>query len=129
MKIMASWTKIDELEGARKSRYFIDRSGTKETKLFTYRQSFGIHFRYMHQVDNKNNWRHAPISLERKWETTFWPNHNFAWYLAVSEVNTALVSGHFKNDGVVQPSMYFWRSLAIYCLDNKIGMNWGRMDK
>ena len=54
--------------------------------------------------------------------TKFWPNQKFAWYFDVSEVNTALVSGQFKNDGVVQPSLYFWRALEIYCLDNTIGV-------
>ena len=63
MNIMAIWMTIDESEGARTSRYFIDSSGMKETKLFTYRQPFGLHFRYMHQVGSKNNWRHAPIYL------------------------------------------------------------------
>ena len=32
MKIVASWITLDELEGARTRRYFIDSSGTKETK-------------------------------------------------------------------------------------------------
>ena len=43
----------------------------------------------------------------------------------VSEVNTALGSGHFQNYGVVQPSLYFWRDLAIYCLENTIGVELG----
>ena len=34
-KIIASWMTLDELEGARKRRDFIDSSGTKETKQFT----------------------------------------------------------------------------------------------
>ena len=79
----------------------------------------------MHQVDDQNNWRHAPISLEKKSGTKFWPNHNFAWYLAVSEVNTALVSGRFQNDGLVQPNLDFWVYLAIECLDNTIVIELG----
>ena len=43
----------------------------------------------------------------------------------MSEVNTALASGHFLNDGVVQPSLDFWRSLAIECLENTIGFELG----
>ena len=43
----------------------------------------------------------------------------------MSEVNTALVSGHFKNDGVVQPSLDFWRAFAIECLENTIGVEFG----
>ena len=122
MKIMASWITLDELEGVRTRRDFIDSSGMKETKQFTYWQPFGIHFRYRHQVDNHNNQIHAPISLERIWATRFWPDRNFSWYLAVLEVNTALASGHFQNYGAVQPSLDFRRGLAIDCLENTIGV-------
>ena len=34
-KIMASWMTLDKLEGAGTRRYFIDSSGTKDTKHFT----------------------------------------------------------------------------------------------
>ena len=71
MKIMESWMTLYELEGARTRRHFIDRSGTKDMKQFKHRQQFGIHFRYIHQVENNNNCRHAPIYLERKWATKF----------------------------------------------------------
>ena len=93
MKIMAIWMTLDELEGAKTIRDFIGSSGTKEKKLFMYPQPFGLHFKYRHQLDDHNNWRHASISLERKWVTKFWTDRNFAWYLAVSEVNIALASG------------------------------------
>ena len=101
MRIMSINITLDELEGARTRRYFIDISGTKETNQITYMQLSGICFRYRNQVDDQNNRRHAQISLERKWATKFWPDHNFSSYLAVSKVNTALASGHFQNDIVV----------------------------
>ena len=63
MEIMMSWMTLDELEGACARRHFKDRSGKKETNKFTYRQPFGLHFRYGHQVDDQNNWRHVPIYL------------------------------------------------------------------
>ena len=78
MKMMASWMKIDELEGARKRRDFIDSSGTKDTQQFTYWKTFGINFRYRNQLYNHNNWIHVPIYLERTWATKFWPYHKFA---------------------------------------------------
>ena len=37
MKMMVSWMKFYELEGAKKRRDFIDSSGMKQTKLVTYR--------------------------------------------------------------------------------------------
>ena len=113
---------LNELCGAKTRRYFIYSSGTKDTNSFTYRQSFGIHSRYIHQVGYHNNMRHGSISLESTRATKFCPDRNFSWYLAVSEVNTALASGHFQNDGVVQPSLYFWIDLAIECHENKIGV-------
>ena len=121
MKIMVIWMTLDKLEGARTGSYFIETSGMKEPKQFTYRKPFGINYRYIHQVKNHNNQRNTPISLERKWATKFWPDGNFDWYLVVSEVNTALVSGQFQNYGVVQPSMDFWRYFKIKCPDNTIG--------
>ena len=125
MNIMASWLTLHELEGAKTRRDFIDRSRTKETKKFKYRNPFGIHFRYRHQVDGHNNQIHAPLSLESTWANKFWPDRNFSWYLAVSEVNTALASGHFQNYGVVQPILDFCRALAIECLENTIGVEFG----
>ena len=44
MKIFVSWMRLDELEGVRKLKYLIDSSGKKDTKKFTYRQTFGLHF-------------------------------------------------------------------------------------
>ena len=107
MKIIASCMTLDELDCTKKRRDFIESSGTKETKRFKYQNPFGIHLRYRYQVDYQNNRRHAPTSLERIWATKLWTDYNFDWYLAASEVNTYLESGHFQNDGVVQPSLYF----------------------
>ena len=116
MKRIASWMTLNELEGSSTRRYFTDSSGTKEAKNFTYWKPFGFHFRYRHQVDDSNIWRHAYIYLERTWFTKSWSDRNFAWYLPVSELNTALASGQFQNYMVVQPSLEFGRVLAMDCL-------------
>ena len=63
MKIMASWVALDDLEGAKTRRYFIDSSVTEETKQFTYWQLFRLHFRYIHQVYAHKNWIHGEIYL------------------------------------------------------------------
>ena len=73
-RIMVIRMKLDELEGARTGRYFMGRSETKETNQFTQREKFGINFRYKHQVENQNNWRHAPIYLEGAWATKLCPD-------------------------------------------------------
>ena len=49
MNIMVSWMTLRELEGAKTRRDFIDSSGMKETKQFTYRQPFG----YILSIDVK----------------------------------------------------------------------------
>ena len=89
-------------------------------KMFKYRQPFGLHFSYRHQVDNHNNRRHSHISLYRTWDTKFFPDRNFAWYLAVTEVSTALASGNFQNCGDIMPTLDFWRQVAIQCMENAI---------
>ena len=66
--------------------------------------------------------RHAPISLEGTWATKFWPDRNFAWYLAASEVNAALAAGHMQNNGNVTPTLEFRRALAKEMLENTIGL-------
>ena len=55
MKIMASWMILDELEDAKTSRDFTESGSLKQKKLLIYRQTFGIHFKYRHQVDKKKN--------------------------------------------------------------------------
>ena len=49
------------------------------------------------------------------------PDRNFAWYLAVTEVNTALASGHFQNGGNIMPNLAFLIQLALHCMENTIG--------
>ena len=66
-----------------------------------------MHFRYSHQVDGHNNWWNALIYIEKTWETKFWSDQNFAWYLAVSTVNTNLAHDHFKNGGELTPTLKF----------------------
>ena len=41
------------------------------------------------------------------------------------KVNTALVSGHFQNDEVVQPSLDFRRALETEGFENKTGVELG----
>ena len=52
---------IDDLEDAKTRSRFIYSSGTKDKKLFTYQQPFGVHLKYIHQVYDHNNQRYAPI--------------------------------------------------------------------
>ena len=113
MKIMESCMTLDDLEATKTGIYLIYSSGIKDTNNFTYWNPFGIHFKYKHKLYGQKKHRHTPISLESTWATKFWPDHKFAWYLDVSEGRTDFASGHFQNDGVLQPNMDFWRELVL----------------
>ena len=123
MKIMATWMTLKELDRADTRREYKGRDVQSLARLFKYRHPFGLYFRYHHQVDDHNNRIHAPISLKRTWSTKFWPDRNFAWYLAVTEVNTALADGHFHKGGQLIPNLQFHRKLAHDMTKNIIGVD------
>ena len=105
MKIMATRMILEELDGADTRWEYKGRDCESLTRLFKYCQPLGLNFRYRHKVDDQNNKRHAPISIEKTWATKFWTNRNFAWYLAVTKVNTALADGHFRKGGKLIPTL------------------------
>ena len=68
MKIMCKWMTLANFEGGQTRRdYLVD--GVKTTKTFKYKQPFGMHYKFRHQVDDNNSRRHFPISVERTWAT------------------------------------------------------------
>ena len=73
----------------------MDRDGTKKNGKFNYPEVVGNHFLYQHSVDNRNNKRHSPISLEVVWAMKNWPNRVFSFLLLVTEVNVNLAATYF----------------------------------
>ena len=72
------------------------RNGKEQKrKKFQYPEVVGNHFMYCHSVDDHNNKRHSPMSLEVIWATKFWPNHVFAFLLGVTKVNVNLAATYF----------------------------------
>ena len=116
MKIVASWMTLDELEGPHKNCNSKGRDGYSLVKISKHRQPFGLHFQQLHKVEDHNNMRHSPISLDMIWATKFWMDRNFAWYLSVTEVNTALSSWQLQNGGNIMPNLYFWGQLVLQCV-------------
>ena len=98
-------------------------------KMFKYWQPSGFYFRCRHQVDYHNSKSQSNISLERTWATKSWVDSNFSWYLAVTEVNTALASGHFQNGGNIMLTLDFWRQLVLQCMENTIGTDPGSVGR
>ena len=43
----------------------------------------------------------------------------------MTEVNTALASGHFQNGGNIMLNLDFWGQLEIHCMENTIGTDTG----
>ena len=95
-KTMASRITLEDLEGAYTRNEYKGRDSQFLLKLLEYRHPFALNFWYQLQVDDHSNRRHSPILLERTWETKFWPDRNFTWYLVVTEMNTTLADGYFR---------------------------------
>ena len=93
------------------------RDGESLVEMFKYRKTFVFNFHYPRQVNYDNNRLHSPISLERIWDTKFWIDCKFAWYLYMKEVNTSRATRHFQNGFNIMPILDFWRQLEIYCME------------
>ena len=81
--------------GKETSREWVDRDVTKKNSKFNYPEVVGNHFLYRHSVDDHNNKRHSPISLEVVWATKNWLNRVFSFLLSVTEVNVNLAAMYF----------------------------------
>ena len=71
MLIMTTYGTLEHLEGSDTQRRYKGEGGELVTKKFNYNEVFGNHFNYIHQVDDNNNWRHSPISVEMTWATKY----------------------------------------------------------
>ena len=110
---------LNDLEGANTKRDWKD-NGVLKSKQCLHKQPFGMNFRYRNQVDDHNNQRHEPISIEKIRATKFWDERNFACYLVVSTINENLAHGHFQNGGELTPTLQFIRELAQELLKNML---------
>lgn len=66
------------------------------TKKFKYYEPFFNHFKFRHQVDDHNNLRHSPMSLEASLSTKDWKIRVFTFILALVEVNARLAYVNFS---------------------------------
>ena len=118
MKIMATGGVLAEDETCRVT-YRV--SGDDRT-TFRYKKPFDWHFRYRHAVDDHNNLRHALPSLEDTWVTQRWEVRVFAFFLAITEVNTYLACKYFVWPGVLEriPTLVeFRRKFSWALIDNQ----------
>ena len=98
MKIMATWMTLEDLDRADTRQEYKGRYGQSLARILKYRQTFGLHFRYRHYVYDHNNRRHAPISIERTWESkgfltclNYQVEYSLSHYLNLNELTTFLI--------------------------------------
>ena len=91
--MMTNYGMLDHLEGSHTQWRYKGMGGELETKQFNYPEIFGKCFNYRHQVDNNINCRDYPISVDRTWDTEYWPGWCHAYFLALSEVNAYFLRG------------------------------------
>ncbi len=66
-----------------------------KTYIFKYLEAILVLNKTKHAVDDVKNWCNDPISLADGWQTGWWPNSQFAFFLSVSEVNAVNSRAHY----------------------------------
>ena len=84
MQLMTTYG-TNEIIGEEKTRIVSDQRITFKCPELVYN-----HYRYIHDVGDRNNRQRSPISIERTWATYWWLNRLFAFFLAVTEFNVYL---------------------------------------
>ena len=84
---------------------------------------FNHHFKFCHQVDDHNNNRHSPISLEESINTKDWKIRVFTFILFVVEVNSRLAYQYFTQSDSLSSQLQFRRILAKELMDFSFVVN------
>jgi Transposase IS4 len=117
MKLMATYGARTEVDGGATQRSITTWSGEKATVTFKYMEPFFNHFKYRHQVDDHNNMRHSPISLEESLSTKDWKIRVFSFILAIVEVNARLAFCRWISTNKSVTQLEFRRLLAKELLE------------
>ena len=86
---------------------------------FWYPEPIFGHNRAKHWVDDHNNHRHDPIDLAEGWQTKWWLNWQYSFFLALSEVNTNACCSRAE-DCPPKPQLEFRRKLALKMINNNL---------
>jgi hypothetical protein len=116
MKLMAMYGALKRGGDESVTQRLITRNGQKENVSFKYTEPFLNHFKYQHQVDDHNNLRHSPISLEDSLSTKDWNVRVFTFIIALVEVNTGVAMAYFTQSKTA-PQLEFRRQLAKELID------------
>lgn len=113
MMLMSTYGTIERM-GEVKHRTLADNSRVS----FQYPELVFNQYKYHHCVDDNNNRRQSPISIERTWDTKYWPNRIFAFLLAVTEVNVNLILMNIYNSEATE-QLVFRKLLAQELINNE----------
>jgi hypothetical protein len=116
MSIMSTYGTVNE-DGELKKRIFLDADKNETTRTFKYTEVFHNHYQYRHVVDDNNNNRMQPISIEETWKTSYWPNRVFAFVLGVCGVNAQRAFEYFGGHAK-QSNLAFRRELSSEMIYN-----------
>ena len=115
MDIMAQWMTLGELGRANTKHNYKGRDGDPPVK----KSNIGICLDCTFSTIIRQTVTTIGATLiyhQSTWDTNFWPDRKFVWYLVVTEVNTALASRHFQNGGDIMPNLSFQGQLAMQCM-------------
>ena len=73
--------------------YIEDRK--EKVTSFVYPEVAHNHYAYRDMIDNHNSKQMHPISIEKTWMTTHWPNRIFCFFLAVTVANAQNAGVYF----------------------------------
>ncbi len=82
MMLMGTYGTIERV-GQEQTRTWKSENAEYRT-TFQYPELVHNHFKYRHAVDDNNNRRQAPVSIERTWSTNWWPHQVFAFLIAIT---------------------------------------------
>jgi hypothetical protein len=128
MKLMATYGALRLIEEGVTQRSVSSRNGERQTFTFMYTEPFFNHFKFRHQVDDHNNLRHSPISLEESISTKDWRVRVFTFVLALVEVNARLALAFFTRS-LALSQLEFRRKLAKELIDYSFSINRGERIK
>ena len=86
--------------------------------LFEHAEPFLNNFKYRYQVDDHNNLRHSPISLEESLSFKYWDVRVFTFILVLVKVKTRVATAYFTQSKTAAPQLEFCRQLEKELIDN-----------
>jgi Transposase IS4 len=98
MNLMATYWALVEIDESKTLRSLTAVNSEKFIKSFHYTEPFHNHFKFYNQVDDHNNSRHSPLSLEESWATKDWKHWVFSFIIFLVEVNARLSHGYFNDE-------------------------------